>query len=306
MFGTISSSFSGRRRLPGTLRILLLCLCLTLAVIAANLMYSALTLPTDVLAGAAGELLYVSTFSALEDDWDIFAGEQSARIVAEHLEISVGAPQTAVWSTASPRFADFDISVRAIARDGPLDNAYGLVFHVNDQADGACALPAIVLCGISELVPLAGAALKQLLDFRPTASYSAFMISSDGYYSLWRTEDGRTEALSAWIPLSTINQGLGVENTIRIVAQGSRYKFFINDFHVPLCLPDDATAASTYAGGECIDGNMQDAYEDEKTRRGRIGVIAQATATGGGGVVVRFDDFIVYSPAQTDGEAARL
>ena len=284
----------------------MLCLCLALAVIGANLMYSALTPSSDVLAGAAGELLYVSTFSAFEDDWDIFAGEQSARIIAEHLEVSVGAPQTAAWSTASPRFADFDISVAAIAQGGPLDNAYGLVFHINDEADGVCALPAIVLCGISELLPLVGAALKQALDLRPTASYDAFMISSDGYYSLWRAEDGRTEALSAWIPLSTINQGIGVENRIRIIAQGSSYKFFINDFHVPLCLPDDAKAASTYAGGECIDGSMQDAYEDEKTRRGRIGVIAQATATGGGGVAVRFDDFIVYSPAQTDSEAARL
>ena len=113
-------------------------------------------------------------------------------------------------------------------------------------------------------------------------------------------------ALSAWIPLSNINQGIGVENRIGIVAQGKRYRFFINGFHVPLCLPDEATAASTYAGGECVDGSMRDAYEDGLARRGRIGVIAQTTATGGGGVVARFDDFMVASPAQTDGEAARL
>ena len=63
VFGTIDSSLSGSRRRPATRRVFLLCICLALAVTAANVVYSALSSPSEALTGAAGELLYVSTFS---------------------------------------------------------------------------------------------------------------------------------------------------------------------------------------------------------------------------------------------------
>ena len=304
--GSSNASDSGQRRLTASVRIFVLCVCLTLALIAANLTYSMLAQPTEALAGRDGALLYVSAFSAYSEDWDLFAGRQSARIVAEQLEISVADTRTAAWSASSPRFADFDVSVSASAIAGPLDNAFGLVFHVEEAADDSCTLPAILLCGIGELSPLAGAALRQAFDRRPTTSYKAFMISSDGYYSLWRTEDGAANALSGWIASPHINQGIGAENAIRILSRGSRYQFFINDVNVSLCIPDDVGAASTYSGGECVNGSMLDTYRDEMNRSGKIGLIAQSTATGGGGVVVRFDDMIVYSPAETGRGDARL
>ena len=222
------------------------------------------------------------------------------------LEIEVGVAQTAAWSAASPRFEDFDVRVTAVAHDGPLDNAYGLAFAVRETEDGVCTLPAVILCGIDELVPLAGAALRQALDQRQSTAYIAFMISSDGYYSLWQAEGGSTKALSAWIASSEIKQGLGAENTIGIYAKGSQYRFFINGSRVPLCIPDVRTAASTYAGGKCIDGSMQDTYLDDTIPPGKLGMIAQSTATGGGGVVVRFDDLVVYSPAEAGSGDARL
>ena len=92
------------------LRLLVFCFCLVLALIAANLMYSVLSQPTEVLSGAAGDLLYVSTFSTFNEDWDLYESQQSARIVDEQLEIEVGVAQTAAWSAASPRFEDFDAS----------------------------------------------------------------------------------------------------------------------------------------------------------------------------------------------------
>ena len=269
-------------------------------------MYIALVQPTEVLAGSAGDLLYVSTFSAFNEDWGLYESQQSARIVDEQLEIEVGAAQTAAWSAASPRFGDFDASVKAVAQQGPVDNAFGIAFGIRDIEDGVCTLPAVILCGIDEFLPLAGAALRQALDQGQSTEYIAFMISSDGYYSLWQSQDGSTKALSAWIASSEISQSLGAENTIRIYAQGSRYRFFINGSRVRLCIPEDRAAASTYAGGECIDGSMQETYQDDTIPPGKLGMIAQSTATGGGGVVVRFDDLIVYSPAEAGSKDARL
>lgn len=306
MLNANRSSTSGNRRQSTTSRILVLCLCLALALIAANLIYSALMQPTEVLAGADGDLLYVAAFSNFNDDWDLFTGQQSAQINLEQMQISVEGSQTAAWSTARPRFSNFDVSIKAVAHDGPVDNAFGIVFHVDDLTESACTLPAVVLCGISELVPLAGAVLRQAFDQSQTTNYTAFLISSDGYYSLWRKEDGRNKALSAWIASPRINQGTGSENTIRVMADSGVYQFFINDTLIELCIPDETSAESTYAGGECIDGSMQDTYYDKMGRTGRLGVIAQSTATGGGGVVVRFDDMIVYSPAETKSEDARL
>ena len=287
-------------------RSLALCISLAIALIAANLIYNALTSASTVLAGESGELLYVATFSAFLEDWDLSAVGQNARVVDEQLEISVDEAQTAIWSAARPRFTDFDLQVAATAHDGPLDNAFGLVFHADDHDDSDCALPAVLLCGIDELMPLAGAALKQAFGQQLRPSYTAFLISSDGFYSLWRTTNDTPRALSAWIPSPIINQGISVKNTIRVYSRGASYQFFVNDSPVQLCIADDPEAESTFAAGECIGGTMRDSFEDKTILSGKVGVIAQSTATGGGGVVVRFDDLIVHSPAESVSGDVRL
>ena len=81
-------------------------------------------------------------------------------------------------STARHRFRDFDLSVTAIARQGPIDNAFGVVFQVQDREDGACDLPAVILCGVDRLLPLAGAAIRQVLHVTKANGYFAFLISS--------------------------------------------------------------------------------------------------------------------------------
>ena len=299
------SSVNSRARLSNS-RLIALSICLLAALIAANLVYSALKGRSYALTGAAGELLYVAAFSGFADEWDLYEGQQSARLVDDQLEIAVSAPQTAAWSASSAQFADFDVSVQAVASAGPLDNAFGLVFHIRSEESTGCDLPAVLLCGVEDLLPLAGAAIRQALNVQPTTEYFAFLISSDGYYSLWRTGESQTRVLSAWIASDRIRQGLGEENTIRIVAQGPRYQFYVNGAPLALCLPDDPDAASTFAAGECIDGAMQDSYLAASSNVGRLGMIAQSTASGGGGVIVRFDDMIVYSPAVIDEKEARL
>lgn len=282
------------------------CLLLAVVLCAANLVYAAQAGASLIREGSPGELLYVSAFSGFTDEWDLYDGQQSARIVDEELELKVRSPQTAAWSAARPRFDDFDLRVSLSASDGPIDNAMGIVFHARGLEDGECDLPAVILCGIEEFIPLAGAALRQA--FAPAVSESryAFLISSDGYYSLRRTEAGVTKVLSAWIPSEHVNQGLGARNALRVVARAGSYRFAINGAPVSLCIPNDADASSTFVGGECIDGAMQDVYRGDPLASGKLGLIAQTTATGGAGVGVRFDNLLVFSPSEPNGEDVKL
>ena len=292
--------------LPGRGSLLAIAALLAGAVIAANLVYAAQSRESHVLEGAPGELLYVSAFAGFTDEWDLYSGQQSASVVDEQLELRVTSPQTATWTAARPRFRDFDMSVSAVAHAGPIDNAYGVIFHARDATDGACDLPAVILCGIGDLLPIAGAALRQVLEPAESGGYFAFLISSDGYYSLWKTEEDEAKLLSAWIASPLINQGIGAVNTIRVTARDSSYQFTINGALAPLCISNDPAATSTYVGGQCIDGAMRDSYQDEPGISGQLGLIAQSTATGGSGVVVRFDNLLVFSPAESGGEDVNL
>lgn len=297
----IHSAGSGRRfRIFSWNTAAVLGLGLLVALIASNLAYARLSSQRAQLSGAPGDLLYAAAFTEFADEWELYEGKQSARFVEEQLELVVSAPQTATWSTARPHFGAFDARITAVARDGPIDNAFGLVFQLRDANADDCDMPAIIFCGIEDVVPLAGAALRQWLGVKTETAYLAFMISSDGYYSVWKNEGGLMRPVSAWIPSPAIRTGLNAANRIRVVAQDANYQFFINDERVTLCTPDDPAAVSTYAGGECFEGEMRDSLRDESSGPGKLGVIAQATATGGGGVVIRFDNLIVFSPAEKD------
>jgi len=278
---------------------------LAFCLIAANIIHAALLNGVPALAGAPGELLYVSAFSGFEDEWDLYDGQQSASIVDEQLELKVASPQTAAWSVARHQFRDFDLTVRATASQGPIDNAFGVVFQARDRRDSDCDLPAIILCEVGRQLPLVGAAMRQFWPATDSRGHYAFLISSDGYYSLWKTQAGTTKLESAWIASPHIRQGLGVENTLRVIARDSSYRFFINGAQVQVCIPDDDNATSTYSDGLCLDGDMLDVYRDAAHPTGKLGLIAQSTATGGGGVTVRFDNLLVLSPAVPGDEDAK-
>lgn len=294
-----------RKRLPVRALAFAAGVGLALCLIAANIIHMTLLYDAPTLDGAAGELLYVSAFSGFADEWDLYDGQQSAKFVDEQLELTVASPQTATWSAARHTFRDFDLSVRATVSQGPVDNAFGVIFHARDRGEGDCDLPAIILCEADRLLPLAGAALRQLLPLTDSRGHYAFLISSDGYYSLWKTEGGTTERESDWIDSPHIRQGLGAENTLRVVARDTTYRFFINGAQVSVCIPNNETATSTYSYGECIEGAMLDAYQDARHPAGKLGLIAQSTATGGGGVGVRFDNLVVLSPAAPGDEDAK-
>lgn len=278
-----------RRRWPALL------LILTLMAVGLNLLYAALAPREILLTGAAGDLLYAAAFDEFADEWDRYEGQQSAKIHDSRLKLDISAAQTAGWSAARHHFADFDITVQAAARAGPLDNAFGIIFRKQGADERLCDLPAVVLCALDRHLPLAAAAIRQLIKADSPASYYAFLISSDGYYSVWKTAQGRQRKLSAWIPSPQVKTGLQAENTIRVLGRGAQFQFFINGQPVMLCIPDDPQALSTYANGECIEGTMRPTLHDDSLTAGRLGLIARSMQAGG--LAVHFDNVIVFSPA---------
>lgn len=295
--GTSKGAFRWRR-LP------LVCLALLIALVGSNFLYALLARQESLLTGAPGDLLFAAAFDGFLDDWTVFDGRQRAAIAGGELELVVNAAQTAAWSTAQHNFGDFDMQATARAVAGPIDNAFGIVFRLHAARAEGCDLPAIVLCGLEALLPLAGAALRGTLGDARADHYYAFLLSSDGYYSLWQADAGATRVRSAWIASPQIRQGLDAENTIRVVGAGSAFRFFINGAPALLCLPDSADGLSTYYAGECVDGAMSEVFADDLLVTGALGVIAQSTASGGG-VAVRFDDVLVYAPGNSS-EDARL
>ena len=277
-----------------------------LALVAGNLLYAHLNRARDPLVGAAGDLLYVATFDGFLDEWDLYDGQQSATIVDNRLRLAISSAQTASWSVAQHHFADFDISVDARAISGPIDNAFGVVFAMRSPSESSCNLPAVVFCGIGQWSPLLSAALRQILDPAASTHYYAFLISSDGYYALDRIVDGAREVLSTWIPSANVYQDLGAQNRIRVVARGSKLKFFVNGEKTMLCIPDEVGASSTFTNGECVGGRLVDSIQSDGPVDGQLGLIAQATQTGGGGVVVDFDNLAVFSPGFAGGEDTKL
>ncbi|MCY4537497.1 MAG: hypothetical protein OXE52_04615 [Chloroflexi bacterium] len=279
---------------------------LLLTLVAGNLLYAGFDRARDPLAGVPGDLLYVAAFDGYLDEWDLYDGQQSATIEDGRLRLALSSARTASWSVARHHFVEFDVSVAARAVAGPIDNAFGIVFAMQSPSEEACDLPAVVFCGIGQWSALLNAALRKVLDPAAGRNYYAFLISSDGYYALERIVDGAREVLSTWIPSRDIHHDLGAHNRIRVIAHGSELEFFVNGVHVMLCIPDEPGASSTFTNGECIGGRMVDGFQAPEPLRGQLGLIAQATQTGGGGVVVDFDNVTVFSPSVAGGGDAKL
>lgn len=222
-----------------------------------------------VISGAPGELLYAESF----DDpaaWGLYDdGQLSAQPVDGVLQLRIDAQNAGAFSSAAPHFSDIDLSVTATAIEGPVDNAFGLIFGLQNQDNSRIG----------------------------DDSYFLFQVSSDGYYRVTRTEAGQERIISNWIQSEAVHSGLGATNTLRVAAQDGALQFYVNGNLMQLCVPDDPAAISLYYPSlGCVDGQMYDAFEGSGYTSGQIGIVAQSTVTGGAGVVVNFDNVVAFAP----------
>lgn len=224
---------------------------------------------TAVPVPSPGQLLYVTTFDAYNEDWDLYEGELSALVVDVGqnpvLRVAVDSPQEGAFTVLDRQFGDFDLIVDAYQQEGPgYPDApgFGVLFRHQDPRN-----------------------------------YYVFMISGDGYYRLARRVDGVEDVLSDWVESPVINQGQAV-NTIRVIAQGSTFTFYINDVQMPLCL----TIWNPQVPGECMVVDQQTFSIDAVTMQlidgtftqGRVGLGARSFDIGN--IAVTFDNLLVCGP----------
>ena len=156
---------------------------------------------TAVLTACGGTDPYSETF----DDPGSWRVESSGDVTGEvHdgvFDFIVNEDDLASWTTAGEDFSDGLFSVEATQVAGPNNNAYGMLFRVNDEND----------------------------DF-----YS-FQISGDGYVWIGRYEDGLANAEPIvedwWFESPVINQG-NATNKLSVRAEGQNLIFYVNDQEV--------------------------------------------------------------------------
>jgi hypothetical protein len=212
-----------------------------------------------VVSGAPGTLLYAASFDGDQQDWQTYSGRLDASIEAGVLRVENGQSDSYAFSVADQHYDDLDLRARAVGAEGPLNNGYGVVFR-----------------------------------YQNPQNFYAFLVSSDGYYSVVRALDGDQRWLSNWIDSPMVIQGIGAENRLRVVASGDQFRFWINDMPAQVCVPDDPAAESTYVAGTCREGAMLDVLQDAALASGQVGVVA--LTFGEPDVVATFDDIVVYSP----------
>ena len=227
-----------------------------------------------------GALLYATSFDATTDflEWDTYNGRDSAQLLpVDDLElgdgqdgvlrgnvlvIMYGSPYSnqVVFSSPNRKFNDLDLRVTARPVSGPADNQYGVFFRYRDREN-----------------------------------YYGFFISSDGYYSLVKRQDGVFSEISAWGESEAIRQG-ETANEIRVVARGDMFRFYINDQPVPLCLRGDNITSMWTGPGECYTDKLTYTYRDSDFKQGRVALAAGSSVDLSDAIVVAFDDLIILGP----------
>lgn len=214
-----------------------------------------------------GELLYITTFDAFNEDWQQYAGQMAAQVTnnggqGATMQITIDAVEEGAFTLLDREFSDFDLIVDTTLVTGPVNNGFGVLFRHQDNRN-----------------------------------YYLFMISSDGYYQVSRRLNGVDEELSDWVISPAIRQGQAM-NTIRVVGRGNTFTFFVNDTQLPLCLRNQGIW-NPAVPGECLGADRTPIppvleLVDDAFPQGRIGLGARSFDESG--VVIAFDNLIVCGP----------
>ena len=200
-------------------------------------------------------VLYQDDFEKENDNWDVYDdGIVSYLFEGGRLVVTVNDFNARAWSGLNFTLEDFVLEVETTQLDGPDDNGFGVLFRYQD-----------------------------------TDNYYRFDISSDGFYSLSKSVDGSSEAVSEWNAHSAILTGAQT-NHLRVVAQGNTFSFAVNDTPLKLCVGpgaiwDPATPDT------CLGGEMLDTWTDATFRSGQIAL--GVTAFMEPGPSIGFDNLVI-------------
>jgi len=201
-----------------------------------------LTLACSALSGpeigAPGDpsALFSDDFSDPDSGWDRVQAEEGVTDYDNgRYRIFVDQSQHDYWANPGLSFTDVQVEADATKIGGPDDNDFGLICRYQD-----------------------------------TENFYAFLISSDGYYSIMKYSGGSSETLGADAMLST-----------DAVIQGDSTNHLRAD-----CIGDSLTL---YANGERLHAVTDSAFSS-----GDVGLIAGTFDEPGADIA--FDDFVVLQP----------
>ena len=128
--------------------------------------------------------------------------EKEGRVQDGRYEFLVKSEFGLFWTTAGEEFGDGVYQVEATQLEGPLDNGYGMLFRVGDDAN----------------------------------AFYLFEVSADGFVWIGRCQDGCSEEAvlieDGWFASEAVNEGLSVTNVLRVRAEQANLIFYVNDQEV--------------------------------------------------------------------------
>lgn len=185
----------------------------------------------------SGTLLFADEFNDNSNNWGTAAGDTGSITFAyQGLDIKVNLPDSLLWTVSGKKYSDVKIDLDGVLLTGPSNDVFGVIcrFQDNDHFYG-------------------------------------FLISHDGYYGIFKMEEGKLVLANTQEGLKyseAIRLGGGV-NHIEAVCQGDRLSLTVN-------------------------GELLSEIQDNTYTAGQVGVVAGTYATGG--VEVFFDNLKVYQP----------
>jgi hypothetical protein len=155
-----------------------------------------------IFTACGGTQTYEETFDE-PGSWRVESGGDVVGEVRDGVyNFNVTAEDLTIWTTAGQEFSDGIYSVEATQVAGPDNNAYGLLFRVDDEND----------------------------------DFYAFQISGDGFVWIGRYRDGGAAEAEPivndwWFESPVINQS-NATNKLSVQAEGQNLIFFVNDQEV--------------------------------------------------------------------------
>jgi hypothetical protein len=178
---------------------------------------------TAATAAPSGTLLFSDTFEDNSNHWGTSSDTTgSISFAYQGLDIKVTQPNSLLWSVAGEKFTDVQVEVDGVLLGGPANDVFGAVCRFQDKDH-----------------------------------FYGFLISHDGYYGIFKMENGN-------LILADTEQGLkyseairkgGIVNHIQAICQGDLLKLAVNG-EILSIVKDDGYAsgqngliAGTYAIG---------------------------------------------------------
>jgi hypothetical protein len=212
-----------------------------------------------------GQLLYVTTFDAYNQQWSMSQGQMRTEIANGALHVISDSVNDGLYSALDRVLTDFDLRVDAQwLKAQSNDSQIGIVFRYQDRKN-----------------------------------YYVFRIRGDGAYRVELVNDGNVGVLSEWQISPSIKTALNQVNHLRVVGKSFQFQFYVDDQLLLLCLKGQ-DKKSTWTGlrtGQCASDNKRTREElvDMTLSQGEI-ALGAVSGFSDAGVEVAFYNVSIVGP----------